>query len=915
MKSFSNTHIEIPKRLTPKTATIRLLLAKSGNQCAFENCTEVIFNDAGELVSECCHIEAAEPGGERFNMEQSNEERRSFNNLVFLCHKHHIETNNIDVYTTPKLREIKQLHHDKFSEKQIHINPNYIDSVIDKFNEISFKIDEAIEVIKKVESKQDSLFELFNTNNNRQTISEINEFFGQPAFTNFIGRKDELRKFKNNFKKFNTIIVQGLSGIGKSNLVSSFVDTIKKHQIFWVKCDIVKNKESFLVTLSDFLIQKFKDNSLKKCLSESNEVVINNSLIYLLNKYPICLIFDALNNSIHELFLCSQILNASLNNSKIIITTTEEFDIISWTNHPYKIQLKGMSVESFAQLCELYGLTEINNNDFNSLYTLTGGHPYLLKLLASLSSYQPISELIGSLNCGGKNDYEDYINKKIISELNIEEKKLLSYILILDIPFRYLLGDYLIDVSYTSSIKSLQQKFLIEKFGNDHFIIPEFIKLNIQKFRNELGKNLNLNLLIKYLKNIKEPRIIEKIGLINLALKTDKEESAKVECRFFISNLMGSGYFNLVIKYVNDLISKNPNVSWDFLFYVLGRVYRMQKQYKKALQIYNKGIELNPNSEIYSHFLFEKASILTYLSEIEGQNNYLEQAKRIYDKLSLSQIKSISIQSQISISRIFVNEGKQKKAIKKINSLIDAMDFKNLDNYVAAQIWHSQGDAFSEDCQYKKAFESFDIGIDYYKKAIEKNGLNGFEGLYHLYISYGTTYSNAKDYISAAEMFQINVSLAKQFGLERKLESALLDYGYHLVLSKQFDEAVEVLNEHHSLINRNNTVKVSELPFLYRCLMFSFWYSNNFLNSIELLGLYVNASLFNNKKPLITILETINKNESFDVIEFFKKGMNTLILPEDKKFDDLKKWIDEVCLKKPELTSSLHSFFIFKKPD
>jgi hypothetical protein len=43
--------------------------------------------------------------------------------------------------------------------------------------------------------------------------------------------------------------------------------------------------------------------------------------------------------------------------------------------------------------------------------------------------------------------------------------------------------------------------------------------------------------------------------------------------------------------------------------------------------------------------------------------------------------------------------------------------------------------------------------------------------------------------------------------------------------------------------------------------------------------------------------------------------MKTLIIPNDKTFDDLKKWIDEVCQKKPELSTSLNSFFIFKKPD
>ena len=56
---------------------------------------------------------------------------------------------------------------------------------------------------------------------------------------------------------------------------------------------------------------------------------------------------------------------------------------------------------------------------------------------------------------------------------------------------------------------------------------------------------------------------------------------------------------------------------------------------KKALKMYNNGIELYPNSEFYSHFLFEKASILFYLSEIEDNNDYKNQSKSIYNNLSL----------------------------------------------------------------------------------------------------------------------------------------------------------------------------------------------------------------------------------------------------------------------------------------
>jgi hypothetical protein len=114
------------------------LLLRSGNECAFPGCTHPIFNDEDELVAECCHIEAALPGGERFNADQSNEQRRQYNNLLFMCNRHHEA---------------------RFREKPIKINPKYIDQVIDDFSNIKLSIAENLERTKKIEKINESILE------------------------------------------------------------------------------------------------------------------------------------------------------------------------------------------------------------------------------------------------------------------------------------------------------------------------------------------------------------------------------------------------------------------------------------------------------------------------------------------------------------------------------------------------------------------------------------------------------------------------------------------------------------------------------------------------------------------------------------------------------------------------------------
>ncbi|EGQ9584749.1 MULTISPECIES: hypothetical protein [Vibrio harveyi group] len=97
-------------RKAPKIDVIKKLCILSKNQCAFPGCDHTILNEKGEYIAQLCHIEAAEKGGERYNENQTDEERRAESNLLFLCHAHHKETDNVTQYTVDVLKEMKRQH-------------------------------------------------------------------------------------------------------------------------------------------------------------------------------------------------------------------------------------------------------------------------------------------------------------------------------------------------------------------------------------------------------------------------------------------------------------------------------------------------------------------------------------------------------------------------------------------------------------------------------------------------------------------------------------------------------------------------------------------------------------------------------------------------------------------------------------
>ena len=103
------------KKITEKV--IKQLYAKSGNQCAFPGCGERLFNEEGVNLSNICHIEAAEKEGQRYNENSTDDDKRSYENLILLCPKHHKIIDEQGGYTVEELKEMKRLHEIEVSKR------------------------------------------------------------------------------------------------------------------------------------------------------------------------------------------------------------------------------------------------------------------------------------------------------------------------------------------------------------------------------------------------------------------------------------------------------------------------------------------------------------------------------------------------------------------------------------------------------------------------------------------------------------------------------------------------------------------------------------------------------------------------------------------------------------------------------
>lgn len=164
---------DIPRRLTPKMDVLRVLFAKSGNQCAFPGCKHEVVSDAGTqkatLVTQVCHIRGALPTSPRFDYKMTNEERRQGENLLLLCYKHHVLTDNVELYDEDSLVDMKK-NHESLVKHKLQLNEAELTSF---YSEIQIEFEKIItETHKDVKAILASVSESLEIQRDLQLKSE-----------------------------------------------------------------------------------------------------------------------------------------------------------------------------------------------------------------------------------------------------------------------------------------------------------------------------------------------------------------------------------------------------------------------------------------------------------------------------------------------------------------------------------------------------------------------------------------------------------------------------------------------------------------------------------------------------------------------------------------------------------------------
>lgn len=117
-----------------KLTTVKRLFLLSSNQCAEPNCTiSLMATDEKTIIAKICHIEAAGLKGARYNSLMTDDDRRSFSNLLLLCDEHHSIIDNPEnekEYPKELLWDWKTNHENKSLQQKFTQHPSLLFEVI-----------------------------------------------------------------------------------------------------------------------------------------------------------------------------------------------------------------------------------------------------------------------------------------------------------------------------------------------------------------------------------------------------------------------------------------------------------------------------------------------------------------------------------------------------------------------------------------------------------------------------------------------------------------------------------------------------------------------------------------------------------------------------------------------------------------
>jgi hypothetical protein len=424
------------------------------------------------------------------------------------------------------------------------------------FTSVSKELEEEIRKIWKKKEENTLAVAQSSSNQLKEPQTKTQSIYSLiPKVTNnFTGRVRELALLNEKFKNGNIICIEGIGGVGKSELVIKFLEKFDNNNTVWFDCKIDSSFESLVEYAGYFDLLKVEKNEKLATYLGFKDLIERDKKIIILDNY------QYLRDGSFQDFFKS--LKNSLRSSKFILLTRERITIESIDIVHF--QINGLADDSIE-----FSKKIIQNNYNNSISIpddklikicdQLSGHPFAIQLAIQLLFYEGNSDNILLIIKEYANEREK-LSKRLLDEVfnhpnaSQEEKSLLLNLSVFRGRIERNSLQYIAHFNYKNALRNLIDKLMVSQSGGLYQLHPLVREFAYLKLENKKAiHSLVLNYYVEKATNDNDLSIQEEIfyHIIN-------SEKIEFGVQYFEQNsekLISCGHHNFTrtsIEYLNE---------------------------------------------------------------------------------------------------------------------------------------------------------------------------------------------------------------------------------------------------------------------------------------------------------------------------------------------------------------------------
>ena len=700
------------------------LYALSGNECANPLCNnKLVYPDDNAKDDQICHIEAASPDGPRYNRNQTDDERRDYNNLILLCHRcHDMIDNNPDIYTVEILKKWKREHEAKYKTDN-------------KDKVFSFSVPDGL---LPRDTEADNLYNSVITNHFFNLVGVGGS--GKTSLAYLM-----MQKHESNFNEKAYVVVN-------NNIKDDFVEQINKTLRF----EFDKGDDSFSVII-EYLRDNFKSelpNLLVLDINETSDNEKNDEIISsLLKNKDILSGWKILILSRENVDTRNRIDAHNLNDKEDVDFLKQMF-----------LSKAGTRYNDFGNFDELFKTIFYNpllaeqlglylNSDpelatINDIKKILYGESFKEEKMQGLSAVRHDEEIISFLkNLIKYNDLNDN-EKNLLRHFVLWQAEYIGYDVLKDL----LKGVFESEEDLKNALKSLSKRSILTT-NNDKTLRYKLHGLLAESLREQIGfTKQDYSAYLSNIGNVIQSKFEHFLPLANcighslcntkygitedFTLLYECAKKFKDACLYSNSKML----YERCIEFMEELNQREPNniKHINNLLMAYNGIANLHichfsdfekaiNYYDKALEFENKILTLSTQPEDFNELTTTQ---FNYANTLKDHSNSPELAKKIY--LKMIECDSIFIQS--------LKDAKYLNSIASAYNNLALLEKDHYHNFESAQGYYEkainihehintmsdnlelQYSSISTYCNYakfqNKIFNKYDLAEEYFKKAI-----------------------------------------------------------------------------------------------------------------------------------------------------------------------------------------------------